>query len=203
MNSQHIVKFYNRIIDKERYKVHLILEYCSGMDLSILIKKSIASNKKIKEKFIWKCLRAILLALSECRKANVIHRDIKPANILICQDTIKLTDFGLATKTSYDKDDIVGSPVYKAPETHDNPDNDSELSDIWSLGITIFELASSKLPFAGSNLDELQRNILTGRVGRLPDKYSNDLNDLVQGMLQVDINKRLTLDTLLEIVSKR
>ena len=96
--------------------------------------------------------------LSAAHAAGVVHRDVKPSNIMIARDgTVRLLDFGLARTTGVDTTTltktgmIVGTPTYMSPEQFDNTWVD-ERSDIYSLGIVLFELLTGRPPFAASTV---------------------------------------------------
>lgn len=83
LKHPHIVRYYDRIIDRENTRLFIVMENCPAGDLAALIKKCRAERSYMDEEVIWKVLVQILTALSEChnRKDGIIlHRDIKPGN---------------------------------------------------------------------------------------------------------------------------
>ena len=120
-------------------------------------------------------------ALHEAHKQNILHRDIKPANILIEPDNgaVKLTDFGLATFGPSTKFTILGtvsgSPSYMSPEQA-NAEQLDPRTDIFSLGVTLYELLCGRLPFEGHTAEETlacirqnERVLLRARRPDLPE----------------------------------
>lgn len=126
--------------------------------------------------------------LEEAHRHNILHRDIKPANILLEPESgqAKLTDFGLARLGSPSEftieGRISGSPAYMSPEQA-NAETLDERSDIFSLGVTLYELLSRKRPFEGVTTDEiigrLRRNERVLLKDRRPD-LPKPICDLVE-----------------------
>jgi serine/threonine-protein kinase len=105
-------------------------------------------------------------ALDYAHNHEVIHRDIKPANIMLLEnDKIKVTDFGIAKAVSDSKTKsgvVLGTPNYMSPEQINGQDLDGR-SDIFSLGVVFFELLTGQLPFGGSSLANLFYRITHGK----------------------------------------
>ncbi|KAJ1487013.1 kinase-like domain-containing protein [Baffinella frigidus] len=180
----NIVRYKDRIIDRESSTIYIIMEYCENGDLSSVIRKHKRAGKRMEETKIWTLLFQMSCALHEChsRKQKILHRDIKPANVFIDKaQGFKLGDFGLArilgTETQFAKTNV-GTPYYMAPEqVNEVPYN--EKCDIWSLGCLIYEMAALAPPFEAANQLALAVKIKAGRVARLPQEYSEDLNHVV------------------------
>lgn len=123
LKHPHIVAYEGRIIDKEKKKIYIIMEYCENGDLKQQIEKSRRKNDFIAEDVIWKIFMQILRGLQGCHEreqGKIIHRDIKPANVFLDKDNkIKLGDFGLSRLMSKDSVYVktsVGTPFYMSPE---------------------------------------------------------------------------------------
>lgn len=137
----NIIKIFDMIIDD--CNIFLVMEYCNDGDL-----KSIMLNP-IKEEYCKYYFYQIVNGLNHLEELNIIHRDLKPENILLSNNkkTIKLIDFGLAKSKSIKRSDtICGSPLYMAPELLNN-NKIKEKSDIWSIGIILYEMIYGKNPF--------------------------------------------------------
>ena len=80
-----------------------------------------------------------------------------------------------------------------------NENNYDEKTDIWSLGCVIYELVALSPPFTASSHLGLAEKIINGKINRIPDRYSEDLQDVIQKMLQVDSKKRPTVEDLLKL----
>lgn len=118
-------------------------------------------------------------------KLNYIHRDIKPSNILISEDgKIKICDFGISGQlyNSRARSRGVGCIQYMAPERFDiNRDHYDIRSDVWSLGITLYELATNSMPYSGSSEFEVSSTILYKEPPRLPKEgnFSEAFHDFI------------------------
>ncbi|XP_052058106.1 serine/threonine-protein kinase Nek2-like isoform X1 [Mytilus californianus] len=204
LRHKHIVRYYDRIIDRSNTTIYIIMEFCDGGDLATLISKCRKDGIYMEEQFVWKMLIQMTLALQEChRRKNgkaVLHRDLKPANIFLDIDkNVKLGDFGLARvlhhETSFAKT-YVGTPYYMSPELVNNMSY-NEKSDIWSMGCMLYELCSLHPPFTASNQSELNKKICMGEFNRIPIRYSSDLNEVIAKLLRVEVHRRPGIEGIL------
>lgn len=139
-----------QIVDhgEDNNKAYLILEYVNGKTLD-----EIYPNLAIIQKI--DIILAICNALNYLHNKGIIHRDVKPENILVDKDlkTIKLTDLGISrivyAKPITHDGQILGTPAYMAPELFEGVYTDPKI-DIYSLGITMYEIFTGKVPFDGS-----------------------------------------------------
>ena len=201
LRHSHIVRYYDRIIDRDNTKIYIVMEYCEGGDLAALIKKCKKERTYIEESLIWKIAFQILLALQECHGKRILHRDIKPANIFLdANQNVKLGDFGLARvlgKHSYFAHTNVGTPFYMSPEQV-NEQAYNEKSDVWSLGCLVAEMASLCPPFEASNQLALVQKIKYSSPNTLPSRYSSSLGRIVTDALNKEPIRRPSVDDLLE-----
>jgi serine/threonine protein kinase len=128
----------------------LITEYVEGQTLSKLIK----DRGHLKEKDALSILTDVLKGLEFVHAKGIIHRDIKPSNILIDKSGIaRLMDFGIAIRVSDGRltstGAAVGSPWYMSPEQIQNPSQLDPRTDIYSLGIVLYEMLAGDVPFEG------------------------------------------------------
>lgn len=147
LSHQNIVSIYD--VGKDGENDYIVMEYVKGTTLKDIIRKE-APLPTDKALYI---IRQIAEALAHAHANNIIHRDIKPQNILITTDgRIKVTDFGIARAASAatltHTGDIVGSVHYLSPEQAKGSQT-SEQSDIYSLGIILYELITGKVPYDG------------------------------------------------------
>jgi NIMA (never in mitosis gene a)-related kinase len=208
LHHPNIVKYYERIIDKENCLIYIIMEYCEGGDLAALIQKCRKDRILIPERFIWFIFTQLILALHECHygtKADgsprpaILHRDLKPDNVFLSNNIInsythiKLGDFGLARIINNPETDFAktyaGTPYYMSPELI-NEQAYNNKSDIWSLGCLIYELCALEPPFQAKTQILLAKKIKEGKVLDIPKEYSQDIRQLIRSMLNVTLSKR-------------
>lgn len=177
------------------------MDYADGGDLSGKIKKYTAARKKISEDTILDWVTQMCLALKYIHDRKIIHRDIKAQNIFLMSDnTIRFGDFGVArvlASTLEKAKTQVGTPYYISPEILKSRAYTCK-TDIWSLGVLLFELCALDVPVKAPSLHELYKKI-TGlrRVPPLPSQYSSSVKDLVASMLKADASKRPSATDLL------
>ena len=196
MDHPNIVKYFGIFEDDDF--IHIVMEYLKGQDLSKII--SLKNYTDFNENQMGQIIHQLLKALSFIHSKNIIHRDIKPENILFSDKrnifSLKLIDFGLATFQEQEKK-TAGTPMYMSPEMVDG--KGTYVSDIWSVGVVVYQMVTGKLPFDGGENDENQ--ILYEHIKN--DEYnkeklnnvecSDDVKDFIDKALQKDIKKRMTV----------
>ena len=145
----NIVSVYD--VDEENGLQYIVMEYVKGADL----KKYIEKNGKVSPEDSIYIMDQVLSAMALAHRNRIIHRDIKPQNILIDQDNqIKVTDFGIAvalSETSITQTNtLLGSVHYLSPEQA-RGGMATIKSDIYALGIVLYELLSGAVPFDGES----------------------------------------------------
>nr|KAG5703232.1 hypothetical protein BaRGS_034143 [Batillaria attramentaria] len=130
---------------------------------------------------------------------GIVHKDIKPGNLLITQDEVlKITDLGVAEALDvFAKDDMCktsqGSPAFQPPEIANGLETFPGFKvDVWSSGVTLYNMTTSLYPFEGDNIYKLFENIGKG-VFTIPDSVEPLMADLLQGMLTYDAAQRFSL----------
>ncbi|HHW43609.1 MAG TPA: Stk1 family PASTA domain-containing Ser/Thr kinase, partial [Desulfotomaculum sp.] len=149
LSHPHIVSIYD--VGQEEGVQYLVMEYVDGEDLKTLIRREGALDA---ERAVQIALQ-VLEALEHAHENNIVHRDIKPHNILLTKSgRAKLTDFGIAREataaTVTQTDTIVGSVHYLSPEQA-RGEVAGPKSDIYSLGVVLYEMLTGTVPFAGDS----------------------------------------------------
>jgi serine/threonine protein kinase len=147
LSHPHIAAIFDAVADEEGS--YLVMEFVEGGTLEQHTKhENLLSVNKIVE-IIFKCSKA----LDYAHRHGVIHRDIKPANILLAKDTdIKISDFGAALTTASETTQVsgIGSPAYMSPEQVQEQQLTHQ-TDIFSLGVVMYQLLTGSLPFKATN----------------------------------------------------
>ena len=167
IKNRHIVRM--RDIDiADDGTPYMVMDLLTGVDLATVL----AERKQLP------VVEAVMLTLQACEAlavahgAGLVHRDLKPANLFLEYSddgapTLKLVDFGVskqtfAVETLTKSGDLVGSPAYMSPEQFSSSRDVDARSDIWSLGVVLYELVSGRRPFAGDSDGNLFQNIQQG-----------------------------------------
>ncbi len=157
LSHPNIVTIYD--VGEEGGLHYIAMEYLSGYTLEDFIKKKGELNYRIVAKIIIQTCEA----LSYAHHHGIVHRDIKPANIMLLEDFhVKVMDFGIARleTTSLTQSNVtLGTPRYISPEQLEGRPADKR-SDIFSLGVVIYELLTRQKPFYGENISSLMYRIL-------------------------------------------
>ncbi|RYE82407.1 MAG: serine/threonine protein kinase, partial [Myxococcales bacterium] len=148
---------------------YMVMEYLEGHDLGQLLRRDGALPPTLALDYVLQACEA----LAEAHTLGIIHRDLKPANLFLTLErdgtqTIKVLDFGISKVADAPEaglttsEAMLGSPLYMSPEQMMSSSQVDPRSDIWSLGVTLYELMSRQNPFAGESLPEICSRILQG-----------------------------------------
>jgi serine/threonine protein kinase len=183
LSHPNIVTIYD--VGEEAGLHYIAMEYLSGYTLEDFIQKKGVLNYRVVAKIIMQTCEALTYA----HQHGIVHRDIKPANIMLLDDFhVKVMDFGIARleTTSLTKSNVaLGTPHYISPEQLEGGSADKR-SDIFSLGVVIYELLTGQKPFQGDNISSLMYRILNHE----PTRPSN-LNDKTPLVLDRVVSKAM------------
>jgi len=188
LKHHNIVTIYD--IGEENGRYYMVIELIDGNSLSNLLEKGkLFSVVEVIDIGIQICD-----ALDYAHRNGIIHRDIKPANILYSQDkNAKLTDFGVARLSGSQsgltrEGDILGSILYIAPEQIIDAKNADRRSDIYSLGMTMYQLLTGRLPFEGADFNEIIKKIIDNEFTP-PRKLRPDISEELEELILKAIKK--------------
>jgi len=203
LDHQNIIKFFEVFeSNKPKHMVNIVTEYADGGDLSEKIKEKKNKNNNFTESEILDYFTQICLAIKHIHEKKIIHRDLKSGNIFLMKNgLVKLGDFGIAKrfqKTMDKAKTFIGTPYYLSPEIINGKPYDSK-SDIWSLGVLLYEMMTFKMPFNANSLPMLSVKIMRGQYIPPPTIYTKDLRELVTKCLTVEPKNRPSIQEILRM----
>ena len=188
MVHKHIIRLHETIVYGER--TFLVLEYAPNGDLRNFINKTGPLSQHLARELFGQ----LTLGISKIHSHNIVHRDLKLENLLLdVKYNLKIADFGCAQRQIDKKlHTITGSYAYGAPEMFRGDVYDGKKLDIWSMGIILFAMLTSRLPYS----DRRPRKwLLKERMKPpiLPTHFSQDSHDLITRLLSYDPEDRPSL----------
>ena len=198
IRSEHVAKV-SDVGSLDDGAPYMVMEYLEGQDLSqVLESRRSLTVDEVVEYVLQACA-----ALAEAHAYGIVHRDLKPANLFLTHRVdgspcVKVLDFGVSklltrteevalTKTG----GMLGSPLYMSPEQLTNSKQVDARSDLWALGVIMYELLSGSPPFSGEELPIVIVNILQGELRPLYDCVLPDgLEAVVMRCLARDRDQR-------------
>jgi len=189
LSHPHIVSIFDAAVEGE--SSYIVMEYVAGgtLEQHSSVNRLLPMNRVLEIAF--KCCKALDFAY----RHGVIHRDIKPANILLTEDgDIKISDFGAALVTSAESTQVsgVGSPAYMSPQQLKEQPLTHQ-TDIFSLGVLLYQLLTGQLPFKGGNKYAMIYQIIN--IDPVPPsthrpEIPTRLDRIVMKAMQKDLEKR-------------
>ena len=186
LDHPNIVTVYD--VGEEQDLAYIAMDYLKGKDLTAYC----TSKNLLPVSEVFEIITSIALALDYAHSQHVVHRDIKPANIIYDKGKrlAKITDFGVACLTDASKTKtgtILGSPYYMSPEQLAGKKVDGR-ADLFSLGVTLYQLLTGELPFQGESIANLMYNIANEKH---PDirRYRSDLPNCVMNVVNKALQK--------------
>jgi eukaryotic-like serine/threonine-protein kinase len=170
---------------------YIVMELLHGRDLYAVLKES----GPLPPAELVGYLLEVCDGLAEAHEQSIIHRDLKPENLYCAEQpdgstVLKIVDFGVSKQLSSrhlrsqtNPSESVGSPQYMSPEQISSPSDVDCRTDIWSLGVVMFELLTGHLPFNGAGPAQVCASVLTGVVPPLSD-YRDDVPPVLEAILR-------------------
>lgn len=185
------------------HRPYIIMPYCPGSSASMV--------GKMKEEDAWRFLADVGRGLAYLHGQDIIHRDIKPDNVLMDYDgKYVITDFGVSKKMrstlrrnstrAMNSADLAGTVGYMAPELFSSHAEAVQATDIWALGVTLYELLTGDLPFMGQGGG---MQLHGAEIPDLPEKYTKGLQATIQACLAKDPWDRPKAEELAEYAQTR
>ncbi|EFO61888.1 Kinase, NEK [Giardia lamblia P15] len=202
MNNPNIVAYFGHFM--QNGNLSIVMEYANKGDLSGLISK--ANGKRISEEIVKDIFYQLTKAVAYIHKRNVLHRDIKAGNIFLTSAPdsnfyrVMLADFGVSKVLSNDDaltETLAGTPYYLSPELC-NSEPYGKKSDMWALGIVLYELMMLTTPFRGKNLQAVSARITRGKFPEITGPYSEAIKNMCYSLLRNDPKERPSTAQLLD-----
>ncbi|XP_059418908.1 serine/threonine-protein kinase STK11 [Carassius carassius] len=196
LQHKNIIQLVDVLYNDEKQKMYMVMEYCvCGMQEML---DSVPEKRfPVFQAHGYFC--QLLDGLEYLHSQGIVHKDIKPGNLLLTTDgALKISDLGVAEALHpFAEDDTCrtsqGSPAFQPPEIANGLDTFSGFKvDIWSAGVTLYNITTSLYPFEGDNIYKLFENIGKGDY-TVPEECGPQLSDLLRGMLEYDPVKRFSI----------
>ncbi|HEY4119287.1 MAG TPA: serine/threonine-protein kinase, partial [Byssovorax sp.] len=208
IKSEHVARVTD-VSQTEAGATYMVMEFLEGSDLSDVLRDGGPLPLRDAVEYVIQASDAI----ADAHAMGIVHRDLKPANLFLARRPgaparIKVLDFGISKITPRDQGDEapiyqqramthtrawLGSPLYMAPEQMKSAKGVDARTDIWSLGVILFELLAGTAPFTGGNLPELCAEILHGKPADLLSKRAevpHELDEVIRKCLEKDPSLR-------------
>lgn len=196
LRHRNVIQLVDVLYNEEKQKMYMVMEYCvCGMQEML---DSVPDKRfPIFQAHGYFC--QLVDGLEYLHSQGIVHKDIKPGNLLLTTDgTLKISDLGVAEALHpFAEGDTCrtsqGSPAFQPPEIANGLDTFSGFKvDIWSAGVTLYNITTGLYPFEGDNIYKLFENIGKGDYS-IPEECGPLLSDLLRGMLEYDPTKRFSI----------
>ena len=194
-NSRFILKIEDSYQNSKQ--LNIISEYFEGITLKdFLLHEHKKDRRFLKEEIIWKIFIQLSLAIYRIHIKNVIHRNIKTSTVFLdTKYNLKLTYFKDAYLLKSENDlckEEIEPKNYMAPEIFKKEGYNTK-SDIWSLGVILYEMCTFNKPFDDENQDNLYQKIINAKYASIGNKYSKELIALIDEMLRIKPEERISI----------
>ena len=197
LQHPNIINVMDADYDERLSIYYIVMEYVDGGTVRNLIRK----NGPINEQEVLKIVLRVGEALAVGEERKIVHRDIKPDNIMLTKDNVvKLADLGIA-KSAADSNDVdvtspeilIGTPAYVSPEQARDAQHVDSRADIYSLGVSMYEMLTGEKPYKGKTTVEILQQLFEASVPEVRQKnqaVSRKVSDLVYRMMAKEKEKR-------------
>ncbi|GLV44485.1 Lkb1 kinase [Carabus blaptoides fortunei] len=196
LKHKNVIDLVDVLYDDEKQKMYLVMEFCVG-GLQDMLEST--PQKKFPLSQAHGYFSQLIDGLEYLHSKGIVHKDIKPGNLLLTLDgTLKISDLGVAEALDiFAIDDTCytgqGSPAFQPPEIANGHEAFAGFKvDIWSSGVTLYNVTTGRYPFEGDNIYRLFENIGKGEF-TIPSEIENPLRELLIGMLEKDPDVRFSL----------
>ena len=206
IKSNFVISYKEAFFDEKDSTLGIVMEFADRGDLYQKIVEHKKSAMFFEETDIWRIFIQLVKGLKALHDLKILHRDLKSANVFLLSDgTAKLGDLNVSKVVrrglGYTQ---TGTPYYASPEVWKDQPYDNK-SDIWSLGCVLYEMITLRPPFRAQNMEGLYNKVIKGQFNRIPDRFSNELFEIVKLLIQINTDSRPSCDEILKhpIIQKR
>jgi eukaryotic-like serine/threonine-protein kinase len=200
IKSEHVARV-SDVGTLETGEPYMVMEYLEGADLSALLQQHGRLSLEVAADYLLQACEAI----AQAHELGIVHRDLKPANLYVINrrdgyPLVKVLDFGISKITTAAVDSsmtrtsaLMGSPLYMSPEQMNSARDVDRRTDVWSLGVILYELLTGQPPFNGETLPQVCAQILTGPTPNVRERnpaLSEAIQAVVARCLERDPSRR-------------
>ncbi len=198
IKSEHVVRVLDAGVEEATGAPFIVMEYLDGHDVGQVLKQS----GRMPFQMAVDCIIQICEAVAAAHALGIIHRDLKPSNFFLTKradgtSLVKVLDFGISKAAQEDgmpdprlteTQAVFGSPTYMSPEQIRSSKNVDPRSDVWSLGVALFELLTCKVPFVADNVAGLLASVIADAPFR-PTVFVADLPPELEAIILACLEK--------------
>ena len=198
VNSNFVVSYKEAFFDEKDNTLCIVMEFADRGDLYQKIVQHKKSAKFFEESDVWRIFIQLVKGLKALHDLKILHRDMKSANVfLFSNGSAKLGDLNVSKVArkglGYTQ---TGTPYYASPEVWKDKPYDNK-SDVWSLGCVLYEMITLRPPFRAQDMEGLYNKVIKGQYNRIPERFSDDLFQVIQFLLQVNPSSRPSCEQIL------